>query len=205
MPHKFFVALAGVILVTMASCHKETSIEGVTGKNVLQGDWTLVSVHAQSQATEQDTVNGVVYTVLTVSNYTTTDNTGMVSFSADSMSGAGIGYSIADTSIEYDYINGGFLDSTAYPLGFTVPAANSSSFYQLVGTDSLSFPQGSNLISVPVIPGAPSGSVSGAKFVISGNTLTMTSVVDQTVLVPILGVMEPLLVRATVTIILQRQ
>jgi hypothetical protein len=213
MPNKFHLVLSCFILfilITEGSCRREMSVENALNNplqdsSALEGNWTLVSVHAVSQATEQDTANGAIFTAVTTSAYTTTHNTGTVQFTADSMSGTGIGYSIADTSVEYDYINGGFLDSTVSPLSFTAPPANSSTFYQLIGTDSLSFPSGSSLITVPTIPGAPSGTLSGATFVINGNTMTMTSVTNQTIMVSILGVPEPLSVQATVSTVLQRQ
>jgi hypothetical protein len=178
MRNKFTFALIGLILLTIVSCKKDNSNSGNTNK-ALEGQWTFVSMSAKTQSTQQYTQSGTVYKTVTVSNYTTTNNSGVVTISADSMIATGLAYSVATTAEGYDYQDGQLIDSVQAPFNFSLPATNSSSKYQSIGTDSLYFP-GGGFISIAG-SSAPQQSVgSGAKYVISGNTLTMTTYVTQT-------------------------
>jgi hypothetical protein len=86
------------------------------------------------------------------------------------------------------------------PLTDTVAPASSTVSYQLIGQDSINFPNGS-LFAVKLNTGQ-SAQISGAHFTVSGNILTLTSTIDQTMNETIDGVTLPTtaLIKSTITL-----
>jgi hypothetical protein len=202
MQHKFTFAVTGLILLSIVSCKKDNSNSNSGNTKALEGNWTFVSMSAKTQSTQSYTQSGTAYKTVTLSNYTTTNNAGVVNFSADSMVATGLTYSVATMAEAYDYVSGQLVDSIASPFNFSLPATNSSSKYQSIGTDSLYFPGGGFL---GVAGGAQQTVGSGAKYVISGNTLTMTTNPTQAYTQTLSGISVTVTDQATVTTILSKQ
>ncbi len=159
----------GLIVI---SCKKSNSSS--TSTNAVTGTYTFVNMNVQSKETQNE-ANGIV--AVAVANYITQNNTGTIQFTADSMAANGVGYSVDTSVITSFYLSGTLYaaDTTAFTA--TVPATSTTQAYKLVGTDSLYFPNG-GLIPTGL---TSSGAGSGARFVVTGDTLKLyTSASDTT-------------------------
>lgn len=203
MAPKFTYPCILIALLAFASCKKDSTTSNPQN-NGLMGDWNLVSMNIQTLSDEQYSAGGTQYRTVTASDYTTTNNQGYVTITADSMIGKGIGYSVATTLRAANYQNGVFTDSvTGYPFNLTIPPVNTASKYQLISSDSLYFP-GGGLVS---IPGSGNQTTQGAgyKYSISGTTLTMTTHINQNSQYPLSGVVVSRNAQATAVVTLQKK
>lgn len=200
---KLTLVAAAIILILIASCSKSKS--GPSTQGPLGGNWNFVSLHMQTQATIQATIPGPAGPetdkTVTNSNYTTIKNAGVIVFTADSMVATGLTYTIADSLYAYNYINGIFTDSSHSPFTGGFPPINNSSAYKLIGTDSLYFPGGGSLAG---LSGSQATVASGAKFVINGNTMTITGQINQTSSPVIQGITASEVETGAYTITLQK-
>ena len=116
-------------------------------------------------------------TVVNLIDFRTIDNMGSLNFTSDSLDAVGVGYTIDTTYTTYT-TTGGITDTTVSSLMTTVQPTNTSASYQLIGQDSIYFPNGSpfafNVDSIQ-----PPIQINGAHFTISGSTLTITSTLNQ--------------------------
>jgi hypothetical protein len=199
---KFTLAAIGLIFLTMVSCKKDNN-GGGSGGGALQGQWNLVSMQAQTQSTQQYVESGIAFKTVTLSEYTTTNNAGTVTFSTDSAITKGLAYSVATTANGAIYENGQVINTTQVPFNFTLPPTNSSSKYQLIGKDSVYFPAGGLIVAVGSSGSQPTVG-SGGRYVISGNTLTLTLHVNQSSTQSISGVAITQNDQGTVTTILSK-
>jgi hypothetical protein len=139
----------------------------------IQGSYDFIDMEANtfvSQATKDgDDTDSLVST----SNYRTTENKGTVTIDGTRFNTIGFSYKIATTIYGAYYLNGEFFDEMSSPIEQTIPASNGTSSYKLIGTDSIYFDKG--FVSSPVlgenVPAIPSGS----KFKWAGDTLILTS------------------------------
>jgi hypothetical protein len=157
-------------LSCLFSCKKNNSSPGGGGGSV-QGNWTFLFLTAQTQATA--TSSGV--TDITKSSYTTTNNTGTMTFTADSVVVNNLSYSANFTAIVDLYLGSTLLDSTSVPYSFSLPATNESDAYRQIGNDSLYFPAG----GFTTAGGSGATLASGARYVINKDTLKITAHVSQ--------------------------
>jgi hypothetical protein len=158
-------ALLTILLfsVFLFSCKKSNSSTSGGGGGSVQGNWKFLYLTAQTQGTA--TVSGV--TDITKSTYTTTDNSGTFSFTADSVVVTNLTYTANFSAEAYTYLGSTLLDSLSEPLSETIPATNESTAYKQIGNDSLYFPSGG------FSAGGSMGTTiaSGARYVISNDTL----------------------------------
>jgi hypothetical protein len=179
MSKKFRFAASALFLFIFIACKKDNgSGGGGATPTALAGNWTFSSLTAKTQSTVTATSGGLTDKDLTVSQYTTTNNSGLITFSADSMYGKGIGYSINTVAKGYEYENGVLLDSVDAPFSFTYPSSNSASKYQLIGKDSIYFP-GGGLVNPPGSSGSIPTVASGGHIVFNGNTISITVSINQ--------------------------
>ena len=197
MHQKFTFAAVILLILSGVACKKDSG-----GTNALSGEWKFVSMHVKGQSTAQYTDNGVVNKTVTLSDYTTADNAGAVSITSSMMSAKGLTYSVSTTSTATIYEDGQVVDTQDVPFDFTLPSTNSVSSYKLVGADSLYFPSGG---FASVGGTSTQSAASGAKFGISGNTLTMISNVTQTKTENYAGVIITTTDQAVATTTLQKQ
>jgi hypothetical protein len=176
MQKKFMKNLVPVLLIaTMAigfvSCQKDKV--NPTGSNPLVGNWKFTGLGAATESSYKLSDGFSQFKTVTLSDYATINNGGTIAITSNTLAGAGISYQINDVANTYTYEDDVLLDSTAFPLNFTLPPANSSSNYQLIGQDSLYFNgqcffnTGSSALPPP----------EGARFTINGNILKITSAV----------------------------
>lgn len=159
----------------IASCHKSN-----TGGNSTQlvGNYTLLYLTLQAQSISEESGGGQTQKTVTYTNYKTTQNSGTVSFSTDSIFSKGVGYTINTTTNSYVYQNGVLSDSISLPFSLTYPPSNSTTKYDVIGQDSILFHGGYLMTglggSTTVAP------PSGGRFSFKGDTLFLISKVQQT-------------------------
>ncbi len=118
---------------------------------------------------------GTDYKTVAVSDYTSINNGGGLNITASTMSTVGMTYAVYTTLQGAEFIDGVFQDSLSAPFDATIPPTSNTSSYKLIGTDSIYFPSG--FINSPGSGGPVQSLAVGAKFLISGSTLTMTIIV----------------------------
>jgi len=161
-----FALLSSMPIVSCSKSSTQTQDKSITG------NWNFVSEQVQSQNTTQYNSGGVVYKTITVTNYTTTNDSGVINITSNMINAEGLTYLISGTAFSSSYQNGQFMDSASAPIYYYVPPTNSSSSYTQAGTDSIYFPSGG--FANP--SGYQSSGGSGATIYISGDTLlTLTS------------------------------
>jgi len=169
----FFIAL----IVIFISC-KKNSIKSQNAS--LSGTWTLVSVSAQTQVISQYTNLGIVLTDIASSEYTSSDNTGLVNFSNGTATITNIGYTVSTDVFYENYQNKVLVDTFYAPFSKVFNPANSSNPYQVITVDSMSY-NGGGIVSPTNLPeGVSQAMVSGFKFNINGNSLTLTAHLNNT-------------------------
>ena len=151
----------GLVIV---SCKKSSGPS--TPSNAVSGTYTFVNMNVQSQET-QDEAGGIVAVAL--ANYITQNNTGTITLTTDSMAVSGVGYAVDTTVITNFYLSGTLYAADTTSFTATVPATSTTQSNTLVSNDSLYFPNGG------LIPAGltSSGTGQGARFVKTGDTLTL--------------------------------
>jgi hypothetical protein len=174
-------AIQVVFFICFISCSKDNNSTNATA---LSGNWSFMGIKAQTSSTSTDNEAGEIFKTVTTSAYTSTGNAGTLGISGNTMTGTGIAYTINDTSFVKDYDNNVLTDTFSYIFPpITLPPTNSTSTFEVIGTDSLHYTNGSMLGS----GGSSDPAASGAKFSISGNILTLTSNIIQDKIVDTLG------------------
>jgi hypothetical protein len=178
---KKYLLLTGLVLVTLLlSCTKKINDNNSNFKGV----WSMVSHSVQFKSDIQSLTNGFQFYDDTVFNYTTSNNSGTVTITSDSISSTDLAYSVADTLYIHQFADSVATSDTLYQdhqyifVEFSTSYTNSSLIYQQIGEDSLYFPSGITYNS-PDTAGGLRVQVYGAKISVVGNQLTLTSVVDQ--------------------------
>lgn len=193
--------LSAVLMLLMTGACKKSNSGGSTTTNPLAGGtWNFVDLSSDAKVTA--TESGLISaTIIDVTDFTTTANSGTISFTADSMSGSGIGYTIDTTYTTYTII-GTSEDSATTPYTTTISPTSSSTGYQLIGTDSIYF-GASTPFSVTLYAG-DTVKIEGVHFTISGNNLTLTSIIDQAGSVTYEGITAPAVTQINSTITLSK-
>lgn len=169
---KVFCSLIAIAFLSVAvSCNKEKVKQ--SSASAIKGNWKFISISAKTQSivSYKDPDDGANYMTVTKSDYTSTDNGGIVSFSPSTMTGTEVTYSINATAYTESYVDGQLVDTDSFPFTFTYPPTNSTSAYKIIGQDSI-YSAGQTLVGGQGSSG--STTPSGLKFTIAGNTLTMT-------------------------------
>lgn len=162
MHHKFTLLTIFAAALAIVSCKKSNDS---TSSGGLVGNWKFLDMKAKTTATS--TSGG--FTTVTIANYTTQNNAGTAKFTNDSMSVAGMTYSVSTTAEAYIYQGSTFIDSTGVPLNQTVPSITETVSYKLIGSDSISLPNGG---FTPT--GVPTGQATGGRYTVNKDTLAIT-------------------------------
>ncbi len=171
-----FLAIAICLLLSVA-CKKSNHSGTNSGPNPLTGNWTYEGETTNADITSTASFGPLTVKVVNLIDFRTLNNVGGLTFTSDSLDAVGVGYSIDTTYTTYTY-TGGNIDTTVSPLIATTKPTNTSVSYELIGQDSIYFPNGSpftfNVDSIQ-----PPIQINGAHFTISGTTLTFTSTLNQ--------------------------
>jgi hypothetical protein len=134
-------------------------------------------------------IGPITGTVINLIDFRTINNAGNLTFTSDSLNAVEVGYSI-DTTYTTIESAGGVSDTSVSSLTATAQPTDTASTYQLIGQDSIYFPNGSpfalNIDSIQ-----PPIQIKGAHFTISGTTLTITSTINQSGNESINGITAP--------------
>jgi hypothetical protein len=189
------------IAFAFIACKKDSNSNNAATAGLV-GSWTFTGMHATTSATSLDSGIGFSSKVITTSDYQTTANGGVVAISGNTMTGTGITYAANIVAFTTNYEDDVLIDTLSTSIPFTVPATNSSSTFEVIGKDSINY-TGSNIFG-SAGSGAPAAT--GSKFSVSGNILTLTSVVVKDT-VSVVGTGETLTQHeaATVVATLQKQ
>lgn len=174
----FVLALA----VSAVGCQKELSIDtlgqppggggsggGGTAASLI-GKWTLLDMKVKTVADIRMTDGVDAERAVTISEYTTANNKGTLTFTSTQMINENIGYDINGTARGYFYTNGVLSDSAEFPFTFSIPSSSGQSDYKTVGTDSIWFEN--SFVSIPN-SGTSSSSNGGGKYKIESDILTL--------------------------------
>jgi hypothetical protein len=177
-----FLLLAATIC--FASCQKEIddTIGGSDNNNgggnnnsSIIGTWDFVGLNAQTRTTSEFDFMGFNSKALAVFNYASTNNTGTISFTDNTMSSNGMAYTVSGDIITYEYEDGVLTDSTTTPTDMDFSVTNSTVRYMRINSDSLYFPDGG--LSIETAGGSSPSEPSGLKLHFNGDTLKLTQVI----------------------------
>jgi hypothetical protein len=178
MTPKLLLVLFIASVVVILSCHKSNS---GGGGGQLPGTYKFLYVTAQTQSTTQISGGGLNEKQVSYTNFTTTQNTGTVVITKDSIALKGVGYTENTTVKTYTYESGVLTDSASLPYTVPVPAMDEGSKYSVIGTDSIYF-KGGGLVSIGST--TQIAQPSGGRFSFKGDSLFIISKLNQTTSVP---------------------
>ncbi|HEV2352602.1 MAG TPA: hypothetical protein VGR89_00025 [Puia sp.] len=181
--------LAAICCLFLAGACKKSKSGNNPANNPLTGSWTFDGETSNGNATSTVMVGPLSVKVVSVIAFRTINNAGTVTFNSDSMVLMGLAYGIDTSFTTYTY-TGLTVDSTQVPFASTVPPSDTLVTYQLIGQDSIYFPNGSPF-AVNVDSLQPPIQIKGAHFSISGTNLTLTSTINQTSNATVNGITAP--------------
>jgi len=158
------------------SCHKSNDAGGNSGQ--LAGNYKFAYINVAVQSVSQTSAAGQTEKSVSNTNYKTTQNTGTITFTKDSIIAKGVGYTANWVSTGAVYENGVFIDSISLPFSFTYPPSNSSTKFDVIGKDSIYFHGGYFMTGLG--GGTTIAPPSGGRFSFKGDTLLIISKVNQT-------------------------
>lgn len=174
MANKMIVLFTVVVLFMMGACKKSNSSSNSSTNPLAGTTWNFISLTSDANLTATETGIGQAVDII---DFTTIDNSGTISFSADSMSGSGIGYTIDTSYTTISTAGTNPPDTVTTPYTTTIAPTSSSTSYKLIGTDSLYF--GATTPFAVSLSAGDTIKIEGAHFTISGNTLTLNSSINQ--------------------------
>jgi hypothetical protein len=172
-----------VFYLALASCQKELSSSasssgspGSSAGSDIKGNYDFVSLHAKTKSTNQSVSGSDVLKTVTVSDYTTANNTGTITIDASNITSTNIGYSANAVGNASYFENGALIDTFSIPLQFTIPPSSGVTAYKQISSDSLYFQSGFIVVSGTSQTSQPGG----AKMKFENGILTLTSNISQT-------------------------
>jgi hypothetical protein len=201
MSNKFTLFVTASVILVFSSCKKDSS--GPPPVNTITGNYIFVSASADLTSTTQVSSGGVTLKTVSISKYTTIDNGGTLRITADTIYATGLTYSVDTTFLGYEYMNNQLIDSFSFPLTVTLSPTDEEVKYRLITSDSIYFDNGS-LFSVSG-GGSTATQPGGEKYVLNGNTLTLTGHVNQKNTDNSSGTPETITTTGIATTILQKQ
>jgi hypothetical protein len=195
------LAVATCLLFSVAC--KKSNHSGNSGPNPLVGTWSFDGETSNANITSSISIGPITGQVINLIDFRTLNNVGSLTFTSDSLNALGVGYTIDTTYITIESA-GGIADTTVSSLTSTAQPTNTSVSYELIGQDSIYFPNGSpfklNIDSIQ-----PPIQINGAHFTISGSTLTVTSTINQSGNETVNGITAPTTGTITSVITLSKQ
>ncbi len=194
---KLFVPGLLAAIILLAACKKDSS-NSTTG---IEGTYNFKYISAKSTSSLTGSAGDKI---ITISDYSTINNGGVITFSNNSLTAKDLTYSVNTQAKAYQYDGSDLIDSLSYPFSFTLPSSNSTGQYKIIGTDSIYFPQGG--LTVPTDGSGPyQGSAGGGHFTLSGNLLTIIQNVSRDSSFRNSGETYQQTQRATTSIVLEKQ
>jgi hypothetical protein len=147
------ILLTGVIL---SSCQKENDLDRGNGVNEkIMGTWNFVGMKADLSTSITAGSGLDEETMLSNYSFTSTNNTGTITFDATKCTSTGLAYSY-NTIVNFEMYSGGVLfDSFETPMIGDMPTSHGSTEYKTLGEDSLRFEKGFAVLEAPASQGGP--------------------------------------------------
>ena len=187
-----------IISICFVACSKDNN---KVNSSKIAGNWSFNGIHANTFSSAMDVEGGIRYTTETTSEYTTSLNGGTVNITGNTMTGTGITYAAEMNIFVTDYEGTTIIDTFSTTAPFNISPTNSTSTFEIIGTDSIHYTSANGLGS----GGAGMLPANGSKFSISGDILTLTSNVVQDKIFDTLGVTITQHETATVVNTLRKQ
>jgi hypothetical protein len=150
-------------LAILVSCKKDDVKPDATG---IDGTYKFNGMHAKTSNTlTSDDGEKIV----SLAEWSSADNKGTIVFKNLVATNTNFSYSVSSTVTYNYYEDNKLITSMTSPFEVTIPNTNSVSTYQLIGADSIYFPQG-GLVSIGTT--TSSSNAGGGHYKLSGNTLT---------------------------------
>lgn len=195
---KYLILCLLIAFTTFNACQKETSFDtaspdtGSGGTNnggsngsgsdttttatSLIGTWNFTGMQSKLVSDMNVTASGISTRAVTTTEYTTTGNSGTLTFTSDKATTKDFAYTVNSTSKVKVYMSGVLFQETSMPFSYSTGNTNGSSNYKAIGSDSIYMPAG-GLVSMPDNSGY-NGTMptiaAGYKYKIEGKKLTMT-------------------------------
>ncbi len=157
-----------VLIVILASCKKDS--ENKPTSDALEGTYTFKYITSKQDGSTATSFGAKAVTAV---EWTSINNGGTIQFSNSTTSGSGLTYEVDAEGKYYIYDGTDLLDSLDLPIVYTLPPSNATGTYQLIGADSIYFPQGSIASSVPASGSTPVVA-NGGRYAWNGKLLTIT-------------------------------
>jgi len=166
-----------VIVATLfaLSCSKKNDATPGDSSSLV-GKYEFLYMRAATQSTVSESAAGQSLKTITYTNYTTTDNTGTVTFTKDSAATSDLGYTASTNALGYIYENNVLTDSIEMPFDEVIPPTSTITKYDVFGKDSIYFH--SSLMS-GLSTGTTATYPSGGRFSFKGDTLFITMKLSQ--------------------------
>ncbi|HJY23867.1 MAG TPA: hypothetical protein VJ279_13325 [Hanamia sp.] len=165
MKRNLLLLLSPIVMI-LVSCSKDHTNPDTAG---IQGTYKLKSLSAKTNSTLTDNEGGKL---ITVSDYTTINNSGTIVIDGSRFSATGLSYEVNSMARASFYQDNQFVDSFSTPFNVKIPPINSTAPYKLIGADSIYFQNGSLASGI-----AGNGSIqtgpNGGRYTLSGNLLTI--------------------------------
>ncbi|HMG67363.1 MAG TPA: hypothetical protein VK588_06740, partial [Chitinophagaceae bacterium] len=177
------VTLLLSLVIAFTSCEKEVNYAnnnnsnnntGGTGGNSTQdiiGTYDFVGISAHTESTVTVNTGGQDLKSVTISDYTSKDNTGTIQITSSQFISNNLGYAIDTIMNVKSYTDNVLIDDSDFPFTETIPGSGSTSPYTRITADSIS------IVGALGAPSDPSGTIPtgpvGVKLAWSGDTLLL--------------------------------
>ncbi|HXD77744.1 MAG TPA: hypothetical protein VN616_08040 [Puia sp.] len=156
-----------LFLLAAVSCKKSNTSTGTT----LSGTWDFVGLVAHTTAAVDQVYGSDDYKDVTVSDYTTTNNGGTITFNGGVAKTSDFTCEANFIAVDSSYLDGQLVGVVSEPFDVNFPATSGSSKYQQIGSDSLYFPSG-GVFTMGASANTQTNAV-GSRFTIHNDTLTL--------------------------------
>lgn len=202
MTKNFTVVLSAILLtVAFMSCQKGIDEPTATNASDITGKWKFISLQAQLTTTQEVSDGGDVLKTITLSDYTSENNTGSVTIDETKMTSNNLSYSINTISKSSIFENGTLIDTLSVPFQVTIPASSGSANYQRISADSIYGQAGTMFIGGAV----QSTQAGGMRIKMENDKLYLMESVMQTTTTSDQGAIANQIVQGKVVATLQRQ
>ena len=165
MKRNLLLMLSSIVMI-LVSCSKDHTNSDTAG---IQGTYKLKFLSAKTNSTLTDSEGEKI---VTLSDYTTINNSGTVVVDGSKFSSTGLSYEVSTTSTGYFYQDNVLVDSFSSPFNIKIPPFNSTAPYKLIGADSIYWQNGS-IASGIAGSGIIQNGGNGGTYTLSGNLLTI--------------------------------
>jgi hypothetical protein len=165
---RFFVI---VFVIIFASCKKENSNPSSID---IKGTWKFIEMEVKATSIKEFSDNLGKQKTISINDFTTENNSGTVVFDGSKASVNNFTYTINTITKAEVYENDQLVQKVEMPVKATVPTSGSTATYELIGSDSIHFDNGTMFFN-DMSQGV---TASGAKLSLDGDILYMTSTIN---------------------------